>query len=754
MPGHEELASRESASLEPANRSANPLGDLATPESDSYLFLHDCWHILLKRKWTVLTTALLLTVLVAVVCFKMKPIYRTTARAEVEAESPPIQTLNDLYHSLPSDDAFLQTQVSVLGSDSLAWQTIEQLQLGRTLEFASPSKASSSTSLQSWMIEKFKKSLTVGLVRNSRILEVSFESTDPRVAAQVANALVSNYIEYNFHKRYGATRQASGWMTQQLDELKAKVERSQQAVVDYERQNAIVNISEKQNVVEQRLADLSKDLTVAQNDRMQKESLYDLVETNEPQVAFVAQNELLPRLEEKYADLKSQYVDALDQYGPNFPKVVRLRDQVNEIQSLADRERKRAVALVRNDYFAALGRERLLSAAVAREKIEVGKLNQLLIQHNILRREFETNQQLYDNLLERLKDATVSAGLRATNIHVIDGALEPTVPVRPKKLLSTVLALLVGLFVGVALAFVQEGLDDSIKNSQEVEALIASPCLAIIPAAHSGASYPFPVAPKKKRSERRNGHLAFAVLKEPTSVVAESYRALRTSILLSTAPRPPQTLLVTSSQPEEGKTSVSLNLGLTLAQRESRVLIIDGDLRKPAIAGQFGMADGRGLSSILAGAHHLDDALQSVPTLPNLWVLPAGPNPPNPAELLSSSRMEELLRTLRQRFDYLVIDSPPSLVLTDATILSTLVDGVILVVESGVTSRAALVRTKRILRSAGGRFLGVVLNKVDLRYDGYYYGPGYRNNRYARSLSASTDTETHESILTSGGHLR
>ena len=270
-------------------------------------------------------------------------------------------------------------------------------------------------------------------------------------------------------------------MEQQLDELKAKVEKSQQAMVDYERQNVIVNIGDKQTVVEQRLAALSQDLTDAQNERMQKESLYDLVRSNESQAALIAQNELLQRLDEKYADLRDRYVDALAQYGPNFPKVVRLRDQVNEVQSIMERERKRVVARIRNDYMAALGRERLLSAAVAQEKVEVGKLSQLLIEHNILKREFDTNQQLYDSLLQHLKDATVSAGLRATNIHLVDSALIPTVPVRPRIMYNIAVGMLVGLVLGVTLAFVQESLDTSVKSAEDVERLIAAPALAVIP---------------------------------------------------------------------------------------------------------------------------------------------------------------------------------------------------------------------------------------------------------------------------------
>ena len=293
-------------------------------------------------------------------------------------------------------------------------------------------------------------------------------------------------------------------MEQQLDELKAKVEKSQQALVDYERQNAIVNISDKESVVEQRMADLSRDLTNAQSDRLQKESVYELVRSNESQVASVAQNDLLQHLEEKYADLKSQYVDALEQSGPKHPKAERLQSQVDEIQSLIERERKRIVERMRNDYMAALGRERLLAAAVAKEKVEVGALNQLLIQHNLLKRESETNQQLYDNLLQRLKDATVSAGLRATNIHVIDPAKPPRLPVRPQKLRNILIGLMVGLVLGLALAFVREAVDTSIKSVDEAERLANAPALAVVPLARDARRRPTPSLPGNNGKSSRN----------------------------------------------------------------------------------------------------------------------------------------------------------------------------------------------------------------------------------------------------------
>ncbi len=728
-------------------RRVSHFADIELERTDSYFYLRAYWHILAKRRWTILAAACVLVAAVAVVSFKMQPVYRAVARVEVEAESPEIQSLNDLYRTTPSDDAFLQTQVNVLESDTLAWETIQQLNLEKSADLGSASGASAGvaaggTAERGKLIRAFRKDLHVELMRNSRMLEVSYESTDPARAAAIANALVNNYAEYNFRTRYNSTRQASSWMEQQLDELKAKTEKSQQQLVDYERENAIVNVSDKENVVEERLADLSRDLTAAQAERVQKESLNDMVRSNPSQAALLMQDDLLQRLEEKSADLSAEYADALSEYGPKFPKVVRLQSQMKAMQGFVDDERRRLMDRIHNDYLVAQGREKLLSDAVTAEKGEVGKLNQLLIRHNMLKREFDTNQQLYESLLQRLKDATVSAGLRATNIHVIDTAFVPSTPVRPKRLMNVGIALLVGLILGVTFAFIEEGLDNSIKSAEDVERLIAAPALAIVPVAGSEGRRVYGATNGKRTVLGKpisNGAVAMAVLKHPASALSESYRALRTAILLSTAARPPQVLLVTSPQPNEGKSCTSLNLALALAQRNGRVLIVDGDLRKPCVARHLGLNREPGLSGVLTGAHGLDEAICAVDGVPQLSALPGGATPPNPAELLSSPQMAEILHHLRARFDHIVLDSPPMLMVTDATVLSTLVDGVILVVESGVTVRGALLRAHSLIDSAGGRLLGVVMNKVDLRHDAYYYSSRARYyHAYYDATAAST----------------
>ena len=728
MAEHEELVPLERRVPARIPRRPDPAVDSAPEGSEGYSYIRAYWLILLKRRWTVLTCVLLLPTLVAIISFREQPVFEATARVEVEAETPQIQSLNDLYRGEPgfTDDSFLQTQVNVLRSENLAWRTVEQLGLGEKPEFAAAgaSAAPSPTVAQNGLIRAFLGHLRVSLMRDSRMIEVTIDSTDPQLAARAANALVNNYTEYNFHQKYDATRQASGFMEQQLDELKAKVEKSQQAMVDYERQNLIVDVGDKQSVVEQRLMALNQDLIAAQSERMQKQSVYELVNSSDSDAALATQDPLLQSLDEKYAALREDYVDGVGQYGPNFPKVKRLQDQMKEVQSMMDHERKRLVMRAREDYMAALGRERLLSAAVAHEKEEVGKLNQLSIEHNLLKREFETNQQLYASLLQHLKDATVSAGLRATNIHLVDSALVPTAPVRPRILYNIQLALVVGLALGIVLALIMESMDTSIKSAEDLERIIGVPALTVVPLARSSW---LKMSGDKDRS--RDGAVESIVLKHPTSSLAESYHILRTAILLSTAPRPPQALLVTSAQPGEGKTCTALNLAMGLAQRGVPVVLVDADMRRPGIARALKIStNGAGLSTILSGGHTLDEALKQFEPVPNLWVLPAGPEAPNPADLLSSPSMQEVLQELRGRFTHVVLDSAPLLLVTDATILSGMVDGTVLVVESGVMARRGLVRAHKILESAGGRILGGVLNKWDARSEGYYayYGSYYR----------------------------
>jgi capsular exopolysaccharide synthesis family protein len=724
--------------------SGYPVAELEPAGSDAYSF-QSYWEILRKRRSTVFTLAFLITLLVTIVVYRMRPVYRATARMEVQAETPALQTLNELNPSATADAAFLQTQVDLLQNNNLAWQTMQELRLeadsvgleGGVEDWPEISRRSP-VATPSNLIRAFKKHLHVELLNDSRLVEVSFESVDSSLAARVANALVKNYVESNFRSKYETTRQASSWMEQQLDELKAKVEKAQQALVDYEREYSIANLGDKENVVQQRLAQLSSDLTAAQVERANKQSVYDSVRGNQADAATVADDALLAQLQSKCAELHTDYAAATSQYGPNFYKVKQLGNQIREVEALIEGERQRIRERIENDYRTAVRREQLLSQDVAAQRAEVEKLNQLLIKYTILKGDFETNQQLYDELLKRLKDATVSVSLRATSVRLADEALVPTTPVRPNKRVDITAALLVGLILGVTLAFIREGLDRTIKTAEDIENEITVPTLAVIPLGIRSRGRYGRYFARDVQKVAANGNLPLTVLKAPGSEMAESFRVLRTSILLSSLPHPPQVVLVTSAHPSEGKTFASVNLALALAQRGGRVLLVDADLRKPTVLKALGLPDGRvrGLSTILAGGHSIDQALQLFTALPNLSVLPSGPIPPNPAELVSSPAMGGLLGDLRQRFEHIVLDSPPLLLVTDGVLLSTLADGVLLVVESGKTSRGALHRVRRILDRAGANTLGAVLNKLDDQPDGYY-SSRYRSYSYYYSREPS-----------------
>ena len=679
------------------------------------------WYVLVKRRWTIFVVAFLLTGIAGIVSFRMTPIYQAAARLEIEPETPGLQSANDTYQKADADDMFLQTQIQALKSDNLAWQTIEQLGLARKLGVIPPEKLTTEEigKHKVQLIGAFENHLKVEVLPKTRMLSVGFESSNPQLAAQVASTVANAYLDANFRQKYDAIRR-SGWMDQQLGELKAQVEKSQRALVTYEQQNQIVNSGEKQNVLEQILADLSRDLTNTKSDRIQKESVYRQVLANRSQLASLVHVDLLEKLEEKLADLKGQYTEALAQYGPNFPKAKRLQLEIDESQAQIEREQNRVIARMSNDYKAAYNREQLASATVGHQKEEVGRMNQLLVQDSMLRHEFETNQQIYGNLMQHLKDATVLAGLRSTNIHLVDDALPPIAPVRPRKLLNITIAFWAGMILGVMAAFAQETFDSSIKTAEEAEALMVTPALGIMPFEPSSRFL------RALSKESGADQLALTLTQRPNSSLSEAFHALGTAVSMPSSSL--KTLLITSAQTGEGKTTTALNLTQALARRKGPILIMDCDLRRGGVARALGINNDAGVSTVLSGQHDISQVVQRYDVDPNFWVLPSGPAPRNAVELLASQNMLILLEKLAKYFGYVIIDSPPVLAVTDATILSSLVDGVLLVAASGTTARGGLIRTRKILAAAGARVLGVAVNKLDPR------SPAYRNYAYSYSV--------------------
>ena len=719
--------------------------------------LYDYLLILRKHQWLILSFMLAVVTIVAIATFRMQPVYVATARVEIDRENANILPFQgtDSYDFMMDLENYIETQSKILTSETLALQTIRNNALSARPEFSSstgPSEAIASGSLANQKrppeLAQFLGSLSVKRVPNSRLMDVSFESTDPQLAARIVNAHINSYIEQNFRSKYEATSQASTWLTSQLDDLRVKVQKSEDALITYERQNQIWTLDDKQNITTQRLSDVNKQLTDAQSERMRKESLYQFAKSgNLDAVPQVQSNTTLTELLRKHEDLTSQYNDALSQYGPNFPKVVRLQAQLKELDAYIDKDKQKIVDILESDFREARERETMLTGLLDQQKVAANQMAEKLVEYNILKREAEALKTLYDGLMTKLKETAISASLRSSNIRVVDPAMIPSTPARPAKTRNVALAFLVGLVGGIGLALMREYLDNTVKTPDDVETLSRLPSLAVVPqfAGSNGNGRRHGLLQGFSSNNGLDKRIELVAQHLPKSQMSEAFRALRTSILLSQADHPPQVILVTSALPREGKTTAAANLAVTLAQLGDKTVLVDADLRKPGVGRLLNLTGGKyaGLSSYLAGVSSLDLVSIPHPAIPNLVAIPTGPLPPNPADLLSSHKLVEAIAELRTKFKFIVIDSPPIMAATDAVILSVQADGVLLVVRSGETPKEAFTRTRDLLNSVKCRILGVVLNAVDASAPDYYYS--YRYYPYSYGYGPQEAGETpHE----------
>ncbi len=710
--------------------------------------LGEYWRILVKRKWTILATLVVVMTLATVISLRTTPMYMAMGKIAIFRDSSDLVNFKDV-GSTTSDDwdytVAMDTQVKILQSDSMALAVARNLAASNTgnkqdgQNLATIPLGASAATLDSKAeqaaISEIRSNLTITTIPNTRMIEIRFLSPDPSRAAQVVNTLTSTFIQENLKTRYDSIMQASDWLQKQLADLQMKVEVSQEKLVKYQKENDILGIDEKQNIVTVKLDELNKDLTQAQADRIQKEANYKLAQNGSAELNSSQQNTLLEKLRTQETDLQTQLAQLSTQFGPSYPKVREVKNQLAQVEASIQQENNKSLARMQRDYQTAMQRERLLRAALEEQKAEANKLNQRAIQYNLLKRDVDANRQLYEGLLQKLKEAGMAAGLRSSNIRVIDAARVPTSPATPDIPRNMAIALLIGLTGGVALAFVREALDNTIRTPEHVTQIAALPSLGIIPSS-------LRLAPKAGNGRPslalaatagRSDGIELVSHSRPKSEMAEAYRALRTSILLSSLGAPPKIILVTSALPQEGKTTTSINSAIVLAQKGARVLLVDADLRRPGIHQKMGLKPQAGLSTLLAGSDTFDNLVIPSPQLPNLFVLPAGPPPPHPAELLGSDLMKNYLMQWRERFDHILIDTPPVLSVTDAVLLSVEADSVVLVIRSGQTTKEALKRARTILTQVNARMMGVVLNAVDLQSPDlhyYYYGTKYGGQYY------------------------
>jgi len=745
---------------EPASRALERVRPAAparatTMEMEESPALLTYWRIVRKRCWTILTVFFVLFTIVLLGTLKQKPIYRATALVEIEKENPNILTVQELFQLDAVSDTYLETQYKILRSDGLAKRVIDQLRLEKLQEFNSrasePSRTATASSsfnvgdkqdpeAQQATLVRFRDRLTVEPVKRSRLVEVSFESQDPDLAARVVNTLTSNYVEESLQLRWEAAQKASGWLSQQLVDLKARLEKSENELQKYARENGLLFLEKDkgapENIVNERLRELQEELTRAQAARYEKESLYRLVQAGDySALPGTVENKVLQDLTVREAELQREAAQLGTTFTPDYFKVKQIQSQIDQIEGTLTRERKRVAERIANDYMAAVRREELVRQAFVEQEKQANRVAERAVQYSILKREADTNKQLYEGLLQKLKEAGISAGLKASNIRIVDAAEPPKKPAKPSLVLNLALAVVMGLGLGIGAAFLQEHFDNTLKTSEDVEKFLSLPALAFIPAVESlngrprsrwllsdrikllsGGNHKPEVMPQWYRIDVAAGY---------DSGLSEAFRSLRTSVLLSTANRPPRTLLVTSSQPGEGKTTVSINLAISLAQLGRRVLLIDGDMRRPSIRKAFDIEDGLGLVSYLTGQQDWRAAVRAT-GLADLDALLCGPIAPNPAELLSSERMQTLLSEAKLEYHFVILDSPPLLNVADSRILASLVEGVVLVVQGGVIPRDVAQRAQAYARDVGANLIGVVLNNVDVRAGGDYYYSYYR----------------------------
>jgi capsular exopolysaccharide synthesis family protein len=736
------LQATEATLLEPIRQIPQPY--LGPEESPLLHYL----RVLKKRRWAVLATTAIIFTLAVIATLRETPLYQATSKVAIFPETPNFLGFKNLDDSSPDYqyDVALETQAAILRSDALAMEVIKAMRLDEDPRFSSAPRHRTADSVEdaslqpdaeitTGLLGRFHGGLGIQLIPNSRLVQISYIDPDPKLATEIVNTLVKTFTEQNFKTKYEAATQTSDWLNTEIDDLRLKVQTSEEKLVRYQKDHSILGVDEKQNIVTAKLDELNRELAAAEMDRIQKESTYKLATSGDPSVFAKPSREgeisMMAKLRDKRAELDTQRAQLTTQFGAAYPKVVEIDNQLKQIEKEIVTEKARLQEQIRNEYLAALQRETLLITAFNGQKQEANKLNESAIEYSVLKRDAEANRQLYQDLLQRLKEAGVSAGLRSSNIRVVDVARTPTGPIKPNVPRNIQFGLLLGLACGVGLAFVLESLDNSIRTIEEVSSISTLPALGTIPLQMSGnGSLRKRLKPATIQLQTSESP-ALITYARPRSEAAEAYRSLRTSILLSSYGAPPKVILVTSAVPQEGKTTISANSAMVLAQRGGRVLLVDADLRRPGIDRMFGFRSRGGLSTLISGGDKFEDVAVPFADVPNLTILPAGPIPPQPAELLGSAVMKEYIARWRNEFDHVVIDSPPCLSVTDAVVLSPEADRVILVARSGRTTKIVLRRACDLLMQVNARVMGIVLNALNTRStEGYYYYGGRYSDRY------------------------
>jgi capsular exopolysaccharide synthesis family protein len=730
---------------------------LPTPHGSHHLT--DYLRTLYRRRWIAAAAFIVVFGHGAINSLRTEPVYQARVQIVIEKDPPKFASLEELFAHSESwfNYDFYETQYKVLQSRTVARRTLQGLGLwtpAQPVATTAPAAASSGlmgvarsamarfrdavtgssgqtgppatgpameptiepgeSADQTRKINAFLASVTVSPVRNSRLVDLKFESGDPVFAARAANMLAHQYIEHSLEFKSLASKEAGDWLTEQLEVQRQKVAASEAALQRYKETHDAVAVDDRENIVVQKLADLNTAVTRAKTERIQKEAVHKQLEAlrsdNAPLDTFpaVLANSYIQEIKVDLAELRRQQAQLADTFGDKHPEMIRLRTAILAAEAKLEAETAKVVDAARSDYLSALALERSLSTALDSQKAEALRMNRKGIEYGVLLREAASDRQVYESLLQRAKEAGISKELRSTNIRVLDAAEVPLSPVRPDYRRELGAATVLGLLAALGLAFFFEYLDNRIRTPDELKRHLSLPFLGMVPVIRRTDLHGEPLL--------NNG---------VPGRFAEALFSVRTSVLFSSAEEGARSVVVTSTSQGEGKTVVATNLAIALAQTGQRVILVDGDLRRPQVHRLFDQPQEPGLSNIIVGSSEPQAALHST-DLPGLFLMTAGHTPPNPADLLGSPRFRELLEKLKGQLDWIVIDSPPVLAVTDASVLAHQVTGVIFVIGTDMVSVGNVTTAIEQLQVANARFLGTVLNKVDLDRHGYYYATYYR----------------------------
>ena len=725
----------------------NPAG-FSTTVTDTTL--SEALIVLRKRRW-ILIICILLGLAYGIYKAESQPkLYDAYGRIQVRSGASNEYRVSAVQGYSGDAGSRMLTEMEILKSDTLMYTVCREMDLANNVDFLERKGPVPHSNLDDGVIRqdtvhRLQSNLHVAVVPKTDILRISYSSLNPKLSADIVNRVIQDYIQRSYRTRFESSQHVSDFLSGTLEGLKQDVETSQEQMMDMQRKLGILGFDPTHNQISSSLDDLARAAASAKLARIVAEARYRVVSGMDPDTIESA-IELTPgtapgelgALRGQLATARANYAQMESSLGPNHPQAKALKAQIDEFGKEINTEQTRLLLQAKQNFIVAKANEDQTTAALETQKTDAYKLRDELVEYTLRQREFEANSALYNSLQQRLRTATVQSGLESLEIDVVDPAVPPASPLlRPQ---STVIltALAFSVIAGIVLAFLMESLDTGLRSIAEIESITELPSLAIIPRA-------------RRTSADQAGSLSTAqrnvgILTQPKSQFAEAFRSLRTSLLLSTTGHPPKFIVLTSATPSEGKTTAASNLAAILAQRDTRVLLIDGDLRRPNIHHRFGLNGKIGLTTVLTGATKLEQTVQSVREIPNLDILPSGPVPPFPTEMLSSGAMEAVLKRCGEIYDYIVIDSPPIMSVTDGVILARQADAVVLVVRHGKSSKHVVRRARDILLRAGAGITGIVLNAVDLNSPEYYGYYGYSGYSYA-----SVDSESWEAQRTTAG---